>query len=357
MHQLLPLTSLGISIGIFILLTLEIVVPAMNNSNFNANNYNSQKEYTSTNDNTIHSAKNPSSTNDNTIQSVNSNNDIHTSHSSNTSSIPDIEAEPDNTKNILTDITLNPNISYVEHCELSYVPLPKKRNREEALKEIKALAPHFPAFWIVYENEEKYPDEVLKSIASNPEMTHYAYHYLFADGSVTGGLTEDEQPEDYPLFLQWDIRWGYYPYGSASNLGASGCGPSCLAMAVYYLTGDTSVTPNSVADYSLEHNYYIEGVGTAWALLDTYPKQFDLRVTHLSITEKNLKKHLDKGNILICSVREGDFTAEGHFIVIYGYDEDGFKINDPKCIYRSRQTWSYDTIQDDIKRVWSIGEK
>ena len=107
----------------------------------------------------------------------------------------------------------------------------------------------------------------------------------------------------------------------------------------------------------MDEGHYIEGVGTAWALLDNYPTEFGLRVSHPGLSDENLKSHLDRGNILICSVRPGDFTSEGHFIVIYGYDENGYKINDPKCVYRSRLSWTYDQIQDDIKRIWSVGNE
>lgn len=247
-----------------------------------------------------------------------------------------------------------PYPSYLKMCELDYVATPAKRNRQQALDTIRELAYTYPAMWLVLEEEELYPDELLKALAGNPEMTDFVYGYLTTDATITGGITEEEPPEEYPLFLQWDIRWGYYPYGLV-NMGSSGCGPCCLSMAVYYLTGDKSATPNAVADYSDEHNYYVKGVGTSWRLLDTYPTTFGLSVSHPSLSEANLKAELDKGNILICSVRPGDFTYEGHFIVIYGYDEEGFKVNDPKCVYRSRLTWTYEQIKDDIKRTWSIG--
>ena len=139
-------------------------------------------------------------------------------------------------------------------------------------------------------------------------------------------------------------------------MGTSGCGPTCLAMAVFYLTGNQDVTPDTVAEYSLEHGYYVKDVGTAWSLLDHYPTLYDLNVSHVYLNEAYLKAELDKGNVLICSVRAGDFTYGGHFIVIYGYDETGFKVNDPKCAYRSTLTWTFEQIKDDIRRTWSIGQ-
>lgn len=255
-----------------------------------------------------------------------------------------------------TEIIIEEPLTYLEQCELDYVELPVKREREEAVAKIKELSRYFPALYHVYTNEEQYPIEILLSTAGNPEMTDFAYGYLSSDGSVTGGFTEDEQPEDYPLFLQWDIRWGYMPYGERGVVGSSGCGPACLSMAVFYLTGNRDCTPDAIAQYSLDEGHYIDGVGTAWALLDNYPTEYGLTVTHPYISEETMKADLDKGNILICSVRPGDFTSEGHFIVIYGYDENGFKVNDPKCVYRSRLSWTYEQIEDDIKRIWSVGK-
>lgn len=260
------------------------------------------------------------------------------------------ETQP-NTEPIITE-----PLSYVEKCELDYVDQPVKRTREEAVERMKELSQWFPALYYVYMNEEQYPLELLLSGAGNPEMTDYLYGYLTSDGSTDGHFTDEEQPEDFPLLLQWDIRWGYMPYGTNGTVGSSGCGPTCLSMAVFYLTGNRECTPDVITQYSLDEGHYIEGVGTAWALLDNYPTEFGLTVTHPALSDENLKAHLDQGNILICSVRPGDFTSEGHFIVIYGYDENGYKINDPKCIYRSRLSWSYEQIQDDIKRIWSVGK-
>lgn len=275
---------------------------------------------------------------------------LTTSVKSDASTEESIDTEPE------TEIITEKSVSYLETCALDYVEPPVKRDREEAVAKIKELSRYFPALYYVYTNEEQYPIEILLSTAGNPEMTDFAYGYLTSDGSVTGGFTEDEQPEDYPLFLQWDVRWGYMPYGERGVVGSSGCGPACLSMAVFYLTGNRECTPDAIAQYSLDEKYYIDGVGTAWALLDNYPTEYGLTVTHPYINEENIKADLDKGNILICSVRPGDFTSEGHFIVIYGYDENGFKINDPKCVYRSRLTWTYDQIKDDIKRIWSVGQ-
>ena len=86
-----------------------------------------------------------------------------------------------------------------------------------------------------------------------------------------------------------------------------------------------------------------------------YPKTAGLSSRYININETRMKSELDKEHYLICSVRPGNFTSTGHFIVIYGYDENGFKINDPKSVYRSRLAWTFEQIKYDIKAIWSIG--
>ena len=246
-------------------------------------------------------------------------------------------------------------VSYPDKIALDYVETPVKRTREQAVEKIKELSLTYPELVTVYENEALYPLEIIYSIANNPEMTDYTLGYLTSDGTITGGFDDEELPEDYPLFLQYDPRWGYLPFGSNGTVGSSGCGPSSLSMAIFYLTGDRSATPGTLAEYALSNGYYIDGVGTAWSMLTAIPKNYGLSSYKFGANEDSLKAELDNGRIVICSVRPGDFTAGGHFIVIYGYDENGFKINDPKCVYRSRLSWTYDQIYDDIKASWSIG--
>ena len=252
-------------------------------------------------------------------------------------------------------LTFNNYIRYIDEIELDFVPQPVKYTREEAIVKLEELGRWYPAYRIVVENEAIYPTELLLSGANNPEMADFLYGYLTSDGTAAGGFTEEEQPEEHPLFLQYDPRWGYVSYGNGETVGSAGCGPTSLSMVVFYLTGDRSCTPDAIARYSLENRYYVKGSGTAWSLITNYPKLYGLSSRYININEARIKSELDQGRYLICSVRPGNFTSSGHFIVIYGYDENGFKINDPKSVYRSNLSWTFEQIRSDFKAIWSIG--
>lgn len=245
-------------------------------------------------------------------------------------------------------------ISYPEQCYIGDIDKPIKRKTYQVEERLEELAQENEKIADVVNKMDAYPDNLLQALANNPEMADFTLGYLTAEEAEAAELTEVELQQEYPLFLQWDPRWGYVSYGDDSNIGLAGCGPTCMSMVLYYLTGDTSLTPDKIAAYAMEHGYYMSGSGTAWSFMEEVPYQYGVSVSRPGISESRMKRQLDDGNVIICAMRQGDFTAIGHFIVIYGYDEEGFLINDPNCVARSRQSWPFDIIKNQIKQMWAF---
>ena len=206
-----------------------------------------------------------------------------------------------------------------------------------------------------------YPEELLDLLSRNVETVDFVYSYPHlaeaglntekaADSIV---LTAEETRNPYPLLLQWDSRWGAIPYGS-SMMALSGCGPTCLSMAVVGLTGNAAATPAAIANFAMEQGYYIEGTGTAWSLMSEGCSNYGLKSEEISLTEKEMSRKLEEGCVLICSVSEGDFTQTGHFIVIYDYEDGWFKVNDPNSIDRSNAKWKFDRLEGQIRNIWAL---
>lgn len=244
---------------------------------------------------------------------------------------------------------------YINLCGLDQVDRPQARSPKQVTERLEYLALDNDMIATILKDRSSYPDDMLEALANNPEMADFVLGYPESDGQALGGLTKEEVTQDFPLFLQWDPRWGYTEYGDDSNIGLAGCGPTCLAMALYYLTGDESLTPGKIAAYSMKNGYYVSGTGTAWALMEDVPAMYDIGVSQPKAEEYTMKDALDRGRIIICSMGPGDFTAAGHFIVIYGYDKDGFLVNDPNCVARSRQSWSFSELDGQIKNIWVLG--
>ena len=242
---------------------------------------------------------------------------------------------------------------YADQVGLQEVEPPKERTHGEILTRLKLLGTDNKLIEKVAENSSAYPEQLLEALANNPELADFAADFLEKKGTVTGeGLTESEKAMDYPLFLQWDPRWGYASYGDDSVVGLSGCGPTALSMVLYYLKGDETLTPDKLAAYSMENGYYISGTGTAWLLMEEVPLLYGVSVSQPEASEWVMKQVLDQGQFIICSVGPGDFTIGGHFVVIYGYDSQGFRINDPNCVARSREHWTWEQLKPQIKNIW-----
>lgn len=229
---------------------------------------------------------------------------------------------------------------------------PVQRTEKEVQDRLEELAKKDKGFKDILKNLDAYPETYLAALANNPEMLDYVKGYPNHEDQVRAELTKAEKKEDYPLFLQWDQRWGYASYGG-SSIGISGCGPTCLSMVIYGLTDNEMATPDKVARYSEEQGYYIEGTGTSWELMTAGAASFGVTGEEISLDESVMKAELDKKHPIICAMRAGDFTAAGHFIVICGYDKKGFVVNDPNCIARSEKRWTYEELERQIKNLWA----
>lgn len=203
----------------------------------------------------------------------------------------------------------------------------------------------------IFENRALYPKTMLEALEKNPEIQDFVKNYPDSEPVVQGGISDEEKAAEHPLFLQWDARWGYVSYGD-DNIGLSGCGPACLSMVIFSLTRNESATPDAIAGYSMNMGYYEYGAGTSWNLMTDAAAQYGVMAEGLALSEGIMKEHLDNGHMIICSMGPGDFTTTGHFIVIYGYDQDGFLVNDPYSRIRSNKTWDYDTISGQIRGMW-----
>ena len=57
---------------------------------------------------------------------------------------------------------------------------------------------------------------------------------------------------------------------------------------------------------------------------------------------------------MVINVGPGDFTLHGHYMVIVGYENEQFKINDPFSVENSNKLWSYEQLEGQIKNLWAI---
>lgn len=226
---------------------------------------------------------------------------------------------------------------------------------EEVYDKLYDMREEYPEIDDILINMGRYPLELLTLLSNNTETLSFVSDYQMHvdDEEANGGITGEELNGTIPLFQQWDKRWGYVKYGS-NIIAINGCGPTCMSMVYTGLTGNTENDPAAVADFCIENNYYTEESGTSWALMLDGAKKLGLNAEKISIGPEAIREKLTSGQPVICSMKPGDFTDTGHFIVLRGITEDGkLLLNDPNNISRSQKEWDMDTVLKQIKSAWA----
>lgn len=219
--------------------------------------------------------------------------------------------------------------------------------RSEQAKEIKAYAEEQGV------SIGQWPWEIIGLYENNPETKDFVLNYPFREEKEVD-ITRYNR-ETVPLFLQWDTMWGYEDYGS-SCIAVTGCGPTCLAMVGYYLTGDPNMTPDQIAQFAERSGYYEAGYGSSWTLISEGAEKLGLTVQELPLVKKKMTDALEEGRPIILALGEGDFTSTGHYIVLTAYEDGAFRVNDPNSRIRSEKLWTYEELEGQIRNIWAIGK-
>ena len=199
-----------------------------------------------------------------------------------------------------------------------------------------------------------YPQSLIDLLERNPETEKFVLEYPVASKETFSiDLSEHLNSSSIPLFMQWDQRWGYMKYGS-DVAGLTACGPVCLSMATVYLTGDTAYSPDAVIRFADQNNFYVPGSGSSWTLISEGGKKLGFQVTELPLDENRIRKCVEADIPVILVVGPGDFTTSGHFLVVTGYEDGKFRLNDPNSLANSQKLWAYEDIKGQIRNLWSI---
>lgn len=231
--------------------------------------------------------------------------------------------------------------------------------------ELRTLYETYPQIETILLNMQDYPDWLLEHMIAQPEtidwVVEYPEYMKKSEEEINQIALEPVDLEQYemhgqiPIFYQWTSTWGYAKYGE-EQIAIDGCGPTCLAMVAVGLTGDTSYTPKKVADISMEIGTYLPDTGTTWDLMEKGPAQMGFQSWQMkSWSASAILQELESGHPVICSMKEGTFTTQGHFIVLAGVTEDGKVLaNDPNSKVRTQTKWDAQELLDQTKGMWAF---
>lgn len=200
-----------------------------------------------------------------------------------------------------------------------------------------------------------YPPNIVNLYHRNSETKDFVLNYPLEYGKEHRvELSEYKDLQTVPLFMQWDKRWGYMDYGS-SVAGITACGPVCLSMAGFYLTGgDERFYPDRIIEFAVNEGYCVPGSGSAWALIYEGGQKLGLQTEQVPLSKSLMTQYLEEGKPIICIMGAGDFTTEGHFIVLSGIENGKFKVNDPNSRKNSKKLWAYEDISSQIQNMWVL---
>lgn len=212
----------------------------------------------------------------------------------------------------------------------------------------------------VYACKTEYPEYLLKMIENYPETKPIIEYYdeIRGDAHYFEGkidISQDLTTDGVPLFLQWDKRWAFLNYGKETVIATSGCGPVCLSMIMCYYTKDSTKNPFEIAKFSNENGYYTENIGTVDTLFTEGADKLGLSSIKLPVEPNLAKEFLECDIMIVALMNAGIFTRSGHYIVIRGYDDDGyFYVNDPNSLIKSKRAWHKDIIFPEIRKLWAV---
>lgn len=204
------------------------------------------------------------------------------------------------------------------------------------------------------EGNTSYPQELAELLEQNVEIYDFVENYPNREDYVGKeiDLSEDFTAGSVPLLMQWDKRWGYDMYGD-SMIGIAGCGPACMTMAYLYFKEDLEMNPRKMAEFAQNQGFHSKE-GTSWEFWTLGAESLGLYGEVISLNENVMKTVLDCGGLIICSMSPGDFTTGGHYILLRGYDANGFFVNDPNRKGNSEKQWDFLTLSSQIKNLWGI---
>ena len=176
---------------------------------------------------------------------------------------------------------------------------------------------------------------------------------VYAFKTIKGSFeAQNLMPKDgMPYLFQYDKEWKDFMYGEGT-MEETGCGPTSLAMALSWLSGD-SYSPKDIAAYAKDYGYYVDGAGTSWDLFTEYPMLAGISAYQV-YNWMDIKNNPNPNCVYIFSMGPGDFTSAGHIIAAKDVTEDGFiNVHDPNSKDKSH-SWKLEDLFSQANAIFCL---
>lgn len=173
----------------------------------------------------------------------------------------------------------------------------------------------------------------------------------------------NKQPVSY---LQTDSKWAALDYsapGEKTTIGASGCGPTAMAM-VLATWADKSVTPKTECAWALAHGYKAPRQGTYYGYFVPAAARYGMKARQMSWTNiygnsksslhEEARKAVEAGHLVIACMGKGLWTSSGHYVLVWKIQGNTIYINDPASTRAVRTQGDYNLFKQQVKYYWVI---
>lgn len=177
------------------------------------------------------------------------------------------------------------------------------------------------------------------------EHSKEAYARGYEAGKQEVVVVEDEPVHAMPLYLQDDIRWSSVAYADGT-IGSHGCGLTCAAMAMTYLTG-SYVSPDSLAIQSGDA-FVTNGLNDPDKICQWLVDQYGVTWSGEKWTLDDGLALVDDGYVVIAGMmgRLGDRNYSGHNVLIYAHVDGGYLVRDPDDAANSNRAFTYEELSE-----------
>lgn len=136
--------------------------------------------------------------------------------------------------------------------------------------------------------------------------------------------------------------------GVDRSVATSGCGATCLSMALEYLNGEAP-DPAELFSKSIQDGKY-RGYGWSAEHICHYARKYGVNARMISADADAICAAIEAGKPVIALMGAGIFTESGHYIVLRGIAENGkILINDPNSRSNTKKAFPLETLIRESK--------
>lgn len=240
------------------------------------------------------------------------------------------------------------------------IPVDAQKRLERQYGKLAVLAKTDERAEYIIDNIEAYPQSILDVYYNNEDNLDFVYNYAFHGNDYASmTYTEEElQSETVPALYMFDTRWGYETIGG-DYIKKDGCGAVSLAMAYLAVFHDGGADPVTISRLAEENDCIGMFGGIRARDIARLAELMGFAVTEHSyeeggeLSEEELQNALDTPGTVVLAAMSGE-TFGGHALIIRGYGEDGYYINDPASVENTETVWQFDVFKNELIRYYEL---